>query len=154
MLLLILLLLEAQDEGSQRERVVAFNVTTSQWALLLRWRAVVSGWSEMNISTNQLIRLALLHQMSDEARACLAPIRIPAPRRKGPSSETSRKLTVTMSKSIEAKLQDLCDRSGGTKSQVMFNCTALLMEQLEDERAARALNASGALKRIRKKPAS
>lgn len=155
MLLLLLLLLEAQDEGSQKERAIAFNVTPTQWSLLLRWRSSVCEWSEMNISTNRLLRLALLHQGSGEEQACLAPIGMSEPRRRGrPASEATKKLTVTMSRSIEDRLQSLCDRSGGTRSQVMFNCATLLMEQIEDERASAALNTSVRSKRLHKKSAS
>lgn len=153
MLLLILLLLEAQDEGSQRERAIAFSINSTQWAQLLHWRAQVCEWSEMSISMNQLIRLSIIHQGSGEEQASLAPIRISEPRRRGPAHDPSKKLTVTMSQSIESKLQDLCDRSGGTRSQVMFNCITLLMAQLESERAFQVTKPPTRAKRPTKKPA-
>jgi len=136
--LIALLLMEAQQSGDLKQKTVTLKVTPEEWFDLLGWRAQASEASQVNIPLNKLLRMSLRHQASGMELACPAPIQGNGRRRRVDQSDSLKRISLTMDLALLAHLNDLCARCGGSQSQVVYACAALLMLQVAQLKQARS----------------
>lgn len=135
--LIALLLMEAQLGGDLKQKTVTLKVRAKEWTDLLRWRAQASEASQVNIPLNQLLRLSLRHQGSGMELACLAPMPGNRRRRLDDQGDIPKRISLTMNLALLAHLNELCARSGGSQSQVVYACAELLMMQVAQVKQSR-----------------
>jgi hypothetical protein len=125
-----LMLLEATHPGSQVEKAVALKFTVEEWLQLMTWLSTVSVITRKNFALNQFLRLGLLLQGSGEEAEPLGAIEGTI-RTRGSLTAPPKKVSAKMPASVAQHLRALCQQSGGTNSQVVYACAALLAGQLE-----------------------
>lgn len=143
MLLLTLLILEAQEPGTQTEDALYFRLRAAEWARLLKGRAVASEQSQENITFNRFLRLAITYQTSGEAPE---PLQITAA--KGPYSAKPirqdpglRRICLTLSHGQSCAVRTLQEQTGADLSAVIYSAGDALTTRMQADLPRRSTRA-------------